>query len=531
MLQSTSPYLSVDFLRALKRVLINAGLPLALLALVVVVVGSQRRAHAQSAGITWSQPFNISGPGEDVATDPFLLADPAGYAHLFWAQRFNQDFGEPDTLMYAQWDGREWSSPIDIFLTSSPLLPGMHYPTAVIDEEGYIHMIWIDQNWPSYALYYSSAHVTEARNAKAWQEPVLLAGDATGTNYSLDLAYESPQTLHVIFARVQQGNNPPEQRAVSYTRSTDGGATWSTPLDIYTVPDFQSGASNTRLLADRGRLFASWSEWDETGNGHAVYFARSLDSGDRWESPIMLSQVKPGEYERDWANLALLGEDHLVAMWEGGFRAYRHAQYSYDAGATWTDPIDTFPGLIGENGYAHFVRDSNEVLHLFVAQRIREGNPSGLEGGLGLWHSVWNGGTSWARPNLAGGQNDMVNPTVAVTGGNRLAAAWYSNLNYEIMVMTGEIQGAPEVTAQPWDQPTPTPTETPLPAATVTPAVAISGDNGGAAEEAPEFDTTPPPGGRATIGRVLLIGLLPTVFLTAAVFLWVLSGQRRSSPL
>ncbi len=503
---------------------------LGLIILIALVMGQQRRAQAQSEEIIWAQPFNISGPGENVAAEPFALADPSGMAHLFWVQRFNQDFGEPDTLMYAQWDGREWSKPIDIFLAQSPNLPGMHYPDAVIDEDGYIHLIWIDQNWPSYALYYSSAHATEAHNARAWEEPTMLAGDATGTNYSVDLAYESPQTLHVTFARVQQGENPPEQRAVSYTRSTNGGVTWSTPLDIYTIPDFQSGASNTRLLADRGRLFTSWSEWDETGNGRAVYFARSLDGGDRWENPVMLSQVRPGEYERDWTNLALLGEDQLVAMWEGGFRAYRHAQYSYDAGATWTDPIDTFPGLIGENGFAHFVRDSNDVQHLFVAQRIREGNPSGLEGGLGLWHSVWNGGTSWARPDLAGGQNNMINPTVAVVGGNRFVTAWYSGLDYEIMVMTGEILGAPGLAPEQWIQPT----STPLPTATATPEMAASvsndGDSGSPADGV-SLESSPAPGERPTIGNVLIAGLLPTVLLTTAVFLWVLSGQQRRSSL
>ena len=527
---SIVPGLSIRIIDAFKRALIKAGLPSILFLSLAIVIGGSRTAAAQSGEIVWSQPLNISGPGEDVATDPFVLADPSGVAHLFWMQRFNQDYGEPDTLMYAQWDGRGWSNPVDIFLTQSPLLPGMHYPHAIIDKEGYIHLIWLDQNWPSYALYYSSAHASEAHDAGAWQEPTLLAADATGTNYSVDLAYEPPHTLHVTFARVQQGENPPEQRAASYIRSGNGGATWSAPLDIYTVPELQSGVSNTRLLADRGRVFASWSEWNEAGNGRAVYFARSLDSGEHWENPTVLSQVQPGDYERDWTNLALLDQDQLVAMWEGGFRAYRHAQYSYDGGATWTDPIDTFPGLIGENGFAHFVRDSNDVQHLFVAQRIREGNPSGLEGGLGLWHSVWNGGTSWARPNLAGGQNNMVNPTVAVIGGNRVVAAWYSNLNYEIIVMTGEIQGAPAVTAQPWIRGAPTPTGTPPSTATPASSAAVDVSNNDTAENVTALDTAPPLRGQPTIGRALIIGLLPTVLFTAAIFLWVFLKQGYRSP-
>jgi hypothetical protein len=71
--------------------------------------------------------------------------------------------------------------------------------------------------------------------------------------------------------------------------------------------------------------------------------------------------------------------------------------YSYDGGVTWSEPIDTFPWLIGENGFVEFAYDSNNSLHLFVAQRVREGY-SERGDRIGLWHSVWEGGTRWREP-------------------------------------------------------------------------------------------------------------------------------------
>jgi hypothetical protein len=72
---------------------------------------------AQETDIRWSAPVNISNSQGFTSKDPFLLADYFGIAHLFWAEKIpnSSPSDEPDTLMYAQWDGTR-SKPIDIFL-------------------------------------------------------------------------------------------------------------------------------------------------------------------------------------------------------------------------------------------------------------------------------------------------------------------------------------------------------------------------------------------------------------------------------
>jgi len=421
-------------------------------------LGVQSLALAQESGELWNSPINISGSGDNPSSQPFLLADPAGVAHLFYSQRVRRALGEGDTLMYAAWDGRTWSKPVDIFISpKNAINDSISYPQAVIDEQGIIHLVWMGSpRYPDYSLYYSNVQANEAGSATTWSKPIEVANDLTGTNSSIALAYEPPDTLHAIFARVRQGVTPPEHRAISYTRSTDGGKTWSEPVDLYTIAEQTNGASNAKIIAvEPDRVYATWSEWDDTGNGQKVYFARSLDSGATWEKPQVLAQTKAGEYERDWANIASLGNNQLVVMWEGGFRAYRHAMYSLNGGETWSEPIDTFPGLIGENGYAEFAYDGAGKLHVFVAQRIREGNPENLAGDLGLWHSVWEGGTRWQRPTLAGGPNPMVNPTIAIINGNQLVASWFSFSTFEVSVLTGTLLGVPRIEPKPWHTPTP----------------------------------------------------------------------------
>lgn len=409
------------------------------------------RTGAQSGEIIWSEPVNISNSPALTSTDPFLLADPAGGAHLFWAER--ADTGAslvPDTLMYSYWDGETWSRPVDIFFSpASDGNPLIGYPHAVMDENGRIHLFWLSEpNFPYYALNYSSVEAGQARFVSAWEPPVRLAEDLSGTKYSFHVAYSPPETLDVIYSSGAQGDNPKEDRTVQYIRSTDLGETWSEPVILFTSPVLQWGTSDTRIISTPpGNLFASWTLWAEGGNGYQIYFTRSKDNGLTWETPLVLAEKREDEYERDWNNLAPLDDNLLMAMWEGGWRAYRQAQYSLDGGATWSEPIDTFPRLIGDNGFVEFARDSSGTWHSFVANRLREGSEEGIiPNDVSLWHSVWQGGTSWSDPTQAitgVPAEAMTNPKVAIVNGNRIVATWYGSQIYEIYVATGIIPDAP----------------------------------------------------------------------------------------
>lgn len=419
---------------------------------------SSRSVSAQGTDILWSAPVNISNSEGLVSINPFLLSDPSGVVHLFWAEKVLADYiGEqPDTIMYTQWDGTQWSKPIDIFFAPPEDINLIaDYPHAVIDDNGKIHLIWFGEPIaPNYALYYSSAHASQAKSPRAWQPRVTLADDLTGTQFSIYIAYTPPETLHIIYARVPGGDFPPEERAVTYIQSIDGGENWSEPVDIYTTPFLDRGASNTVLAVEPpDKVYASWSEWDDSGNGQAIYFMRSLDNGKTWDPPVRLAERIGMEYERDWNNLASVGPNEIVSIWEGGWRAYRGAMYSSDGGVTWSEPVDVFPFLIGDNGRVEFARDSLGRLHLFIAQRIREGYA--FRGDLmGLWHSVWEGGTQWKEPTFevrdANTTTNMFNPKAVVVNGNQIVTAWFGYQVYEIFVMTGVIPSAPEVPPKPW---------------------------------------------------------------------------------
>ena len=426
--------------------------------------------QAQSGEIDWSEPINISNSPDLTSTDPFLLADPAGGAHLFWAERAGSGVAQnPDTIMYSYWDGETWSRPIDIFFSpESDGNPVVSYPHAVMDDNGRIHLFWLSEpNYPNYSLNYSSVDANQARFVSAWKPKVVLAEDLMGTKYSIHIAYESPDTLHLIYSSGTLGERPKDEWAVHYIRSADLGVTWSEPIDLFISPVISWGTSDTRIIfVPPNTLHASWTLWDDDGNGYQIYVTRSENGGDTWQTPIVIAQNVDDEYERDWNNLAQLSENQLMAMWEGGWRAYRHAQYSYDGGVTWSDPIDTFPKLIGDNGFVEFAQDSNGTWHAFLAQRIREGTDVfvAADDEVSLWHSTWLGGEGWsdAMPAITGeSAKNMTNPKVAIVNGNRIVAAWYGSQIYEIYVATGVIRNAPALEPTLWENSAIYPTATP----------------------------------------------------------------------
>jgi hypothetical protein len=147
--------------------------------------------------------------------------------------------------------------------------------------------------------------------------------------------------------------------------------------------------------------------------------------------------------------------------------------YSNDGGVTWSDPIDTFPWLIGENGFVDFYADSANNMHVFLSQRVREGNER-RGNHEGLYTSVWMGGTNWQEPVLAWGDISMVNPSVVIVGGNRVVAAWYSYTDLEVRAMTGEIPSAPPIPPTVISAPILPATATAQPSGTGTPMPEIS---------------------------------------------------------
>lgn len=368
---------------------------------------------AQSTGGTWSDFVNITNTPTS-STYPCIVADKSGNVHVFWTEAvggvvrnliYNNDGvlqfdprGNPinmltetgNTLYYTRWDGKAWLEPLDIQVSPAG---NIGYPASAVDSKGIIHTIWIQSVGAEASLLYSYVSVSDAMTAQAWSKPVVLSENLLYNYYPLDIGIDSADRIHVAFSKL--GENP----GVYIINSSDGGASWSEGQLVYRTydPDGKiEGGVPIRLYADdKQRLHMTWTRFNQSGNGDAIYYAQSVDFGETWTDPIEIAVRQNGWYEVDWLSTGVIGDEiHLI--WEGGSIAFINEVISVDGGKTWGETHQILPNLVGENGFANLVVDGSNRLRMLVVKRGDGGTLS-----HGIWYTTWTNDT-WDTPILLG---------------------------------------------------------------------------------------------------------------------------------
>ncbi|MDX1392838.1 MAG: Ig-like domain-containing protein [Gemmatimonadota bacterium] len=317
--------------------------------------------------------------------------------------------------------------------------------------------------------------LASAVSSHPWAEEPILAAGSGG----------------VLYAGWKEGfGNPPGNPArVIFSRSSDGGRSWSVATPMPTVSDLSDAEvirSDPWLVEDRGSLVYSWLEHDDAGR-RAVGVARSEDGGATWSAP---SSALAFEGAPDKSVLAGDGAGTLYVIYglEGDDRESVVVVRSLDDAATWTDPvrvteaegalflpmIAALPGGIacafwGDNSdfplfgdpYALMTACSMDGGVTWEPERVldvapdlgpgyqRQGGPHAITDGVGTFFVAWiadgpnfvvarsdDGGRSWSEPVAV---NDGPNglrwqPTLALASDGTLHATWYDTRSGDIHV-------------------------------------------------------------------------------------------------
>jgi transposase-like protein len=424
----------------------------------LVIVSATTRGYAQTGQIIVVEPPYSLSNTDTSSVHATQVGDRAGFVHVFWCEDVGgyqvtpeRRGGAGNTLMYAVWDGRGWSEPIDVYVASQK--QNLTRPQADVDANGVLHVVWFEGGD---RLLYARAHVLQAQLARHWTEPVTLDTSAGAVEDGADIVTDESGTLHVLYAGGSRFRILEEPRTVLYVRSTDGGASWSEPTVLMDIPGQDYGASELRLFLDpAGRLHATWVEWNVEGFGQAIYYTRSLDRGGTWEPAELVDHKDPDKPSSEsWQErLIVAGDDagRLFRFWLTAPPAHWYYQLSTDGGATWGARSRLFVDLEGDEGPPTLAQDGAGRLHLFISLRtIVQPDVRGL------WHGEWTG-TTWSPPELLGPIEQFgYYPKAAIVRGNELVVTWWSHVVAEAIVMMGHISDAPAVPVQSWSTPSPT---------------------------------------------------------------------------
>lgn len=338
-----------------------------------------RRGVSRYNGLRWSTYTATDGLLSNVVT-----AIAADWQGTIW---FGTDSG------LSRFDGQEWSS-----YTAQDGLVGGAVAALTIDSQG---IVWVgtEQGVSHY-------------NGQAW-ETLELPPHLAGQKITAIAQDRLPNAICTFCSDI------------FYRRSTDGGKSWSNPVNL---SDSFAGSVKPQVRVGNGdNLYVTWEEGEDwyaqQGYPVASMFAHSPDGGQTWVEPTTFTFAGGAPQQ---ITLGLAQENNLVVVWRPHTEDLFYYQLSDDNGATWSQP-QPIPGVIAKPWDAFSLdaydaaSDSAGNVHLLVLGRLES-----LEEDLALIHLVWDG-SAWSAPASIFASSDPPEwPRIGVGVGNQVYATWFT---------------------------------------------------------------------------------------------------------
>lgn len=362
----------------------------------------------------WTPAAVVSANNESWFPDVTL--DVNGRAHVIWASG--------NGLNYRAWNGRTWSAVTDLttVIGASHQSRGDVVRAAVAaDRKGSLHLFGTMLN--NGTGNYSRANADRAVNRSAWSRHARIGENGAG--YYSALQVDGRNRVHAVYVGRPQDSLLAD---TYYRHATDGGVTWSTPVNLSRSPG--AGSSRPQLLVDgANRLHVSWDEgWDrQTGKGtiHTSLYRWSGD-GLHWSETRTF-----GGADLPSAQLVVGSGDAArtrLAVWRSSQNDRVYFQQSVDDDTTWTAPTPV-PGVGARSWnsppfdqYA-MAADATGRVHLVIVGLVQEPRPRPLQ----LIHLVWMNG-QWQQPEIVFQVDGLFPeyPRLAVGPHGELHVVWFT---------------------------------------------------------------------------------------------------------
>lgn len=339
--------------------------------LAVLFYGSLPRVSAQTYRITWGQPIRLSDPAFQT-WPPAITSDKAGNVYAMWSQTTPETsiIGEGDTLYFMFWNGQQWSTPIDVLVT--PGNQAAEYPDLAVTPDGWLHAIWGTGGLNS-RLMYSRSPACCANNTRNWTEPVMIGSPI---NLTSAIVVDYAGNLNVVYPANDTGN-------IIFRRSLDSGITWSQPVEISSGKQKKDEYSAyPRLAVDlRGRIHVVWTIMPYPGR--FVMYSRSDDGGKTWSVPYIVDKYDPNVYNELYGPILIdvetVGNDQVHLIWDGSPTVERHHKWSSNGGLSWNRESTLIPEVTGGGRalWNDMASDSSGNLHVVSLKQP--------------WHAYWDG--------------------------------------------------------------------------------------------------------------------------------------------
>lgn len=235
-------------------------------------------------GADWTPSIDIAAlPSKGAVTRASLLVDPAGWFHLTY-RSYTVFYGRaPITDVRA-------ARLLPAETVSSPDVG--YFSRLARDSRGRLHLVYTENAFLAGCTgCFHAYHRWSDDQGATWSAPVDISPVPTGVAKP-QIVVDAHDDVHVVLELGRGGDlgQVPDPAAAAYVVSRDRGATWGTPR---TFAPADVSTRNIALGLDRaGGLVASWLLADP--HNDLVYFSRSADGGRTWSDPEPIPGVWGG---------------------------------------------------------------------------------------------------------------------------------------------------------------------------------------------------------------------------------------------
>ncbi|MBN2537352.1 exo-alpha-sialidase [candidate division WOR-3 bacterium] len=283
-------------------------------------------ARSTDAGATWSNPDTLMiDPGYAEDGDPVICVDDSGTIYYFWLS-FDRSPQRGDVVLTKSTDwGRTWGPILNVTPGTPSSLDDK--PWATIDGDD-VYLTWYE-----YGTSFDLKFKRSTDRGQNWSAGVTVGSSGNGT-------FPFRGTGNDLYVGWGMSD-------IRLNKSTDLGATWSGQRTIISCP-WSPGSTPWRMnnipsfgtSRDRTRLYVVFADSRLQSNQTDVFFSRSTDAGQNWSTPVKVNDTQSGDGTHQFFPwLAVDPFDRIHVAWHdsraGSNRVGQYYSYSDDSGATW----------------------------------------------------------------------------------------------------------------------------------------------------------------------------------------------------
>lgn len=228
-------------------------------------------ALAQASSEGWSPPVNLSRSGS--SNSPVMVVDNEGTIHVVWVDEF---FG----AVYTRNVDGEWTEPAPREFPFETFEPAL-----IADNAGAIHAFWVAAGNDLSTLNYSRISVA-AMDSGSWTTPEILAESVL----DFDVAVDEQGNLHLSY--VQSADSEDSPAGVYYRYRGENGV-WTQPALLYQSLYFRGLApeeANVEIALlpvdeETQNIFVAWDNRPRK----KLLMSYSQDGGETWSEPLTVA--------------------------------------------------------------------------------------------------------------------------------------------------------------------------------------------------------------------------------------------------